>query len=148
MFIRNAWYVGAWGTEVGRQTLMRRTLLNEPVVFFRKEDGTPVALEDKCAHRHAPLSEGRLQGDAIECPYHGLQYDETGACVRIPGQSTIPPGCAVRSYPVVQRWGWVWIWPGAISGCGSGWAIRPSPTRTTSRISTGWTTPTGAPRAS
>ena len=112
MFIRNAWYVGAWGTEVGRQTLMRRTLLNEPVVFFRKEDGTPVALEDKCAHRHAPLSEGRLQGDAIECPYHGLQYDETGACVRIPGQSTIPPGCAVRSYPVVERYQWVWVWMG------------------------------------
>lgn len=112
MFIRNAWYVGAWGTEVGRQNLLRRTLLNEPVVFYRKEDGTPVALADKCAHRHAPLSSGRLQGDALECPYHGLQYDETGACVRIPGQSTIPPDCRVRSYPVVERYQWVWIWMG------------------------------------
>ncbi|MEC8724822.1 MAG: aromatic ring-hydroxylating dioxygenase subunit alpha, partial [Pseudomonadota bacterium] len=47
MFLRNAWYVGAWGTEVGRQKMLRRTLLNEPVVFFRQEDGTPVALADK-----------------------------------------------------------------------------------------------------
>ncbi len=112
MFLRNAWYVGAWGTEVGRQKPLRRTLLNEPVVFYRKEDGTPVALEDKCAHRHAPLSEGKLQGDNIECPYHGLQYDQTGACVRVPGQSTVPPGCAVRSYPVVEKYQWVWIWMG------------------------------------
>ena len=49
MFLKNAWYVGAWGTEVGRQKLLRRTLLNEPVVFFRQEDGTPVALADKPA---------------------------------------------------------------------------------------------------
>ncbi len=112
MFLRNAWYVGAWGTEVGRQNLLRRTLLNEPVVFYRKEDGTPVALQDKCAHRHAPLSEGKLKGDNIECPYHGLQYDRTGACVYVPGQSTVPPGCAVRSYPVVEKYQWVWIWMG------------------------------------
>ena len=112
MFLRNAWYVGAWGTEVGRQKLLRRTLLNEPVVFYRKEDGTPVALEDKCAHRHAPLSAGKLVGDAVQCPYHGLEYDETGDCVRVPGQSSIPPGCRVKSYPVVERYQWVWIWMG------------------------------------
>ena len=44
MFLRNAWYVAAWATEIGRQNLLRRTLLNEPVVFYRTEDGTPVAL--------------------------------------------------------------------------------------------------------
>ena len=112
MFLQNAWYVAAWGTEIGRQNLLRRILLNEPVVFFRKEDGTPVALHDKCAHRHAPLSAGKLVGDQIQCPYHGLEYDETGACVRIPGQAAIPPGCAVRSFPVVERHQWIWIWMG------------------------------------
>ena len=91
MFLRNAWYVGAWATEVGRQKLLRRTLLDEPVVFYRREDGTPVALADKCAHRHAPLSEGKLTGDNIQCPYHGLTYDPDGTCVRAPGQSTMLP---------------------------------------------------------
>ncbi len=88
MFLKNAWYVGAWDTEIGRQKLLRRTLLNEPVVFYRQEDGSPVALEDKCAHRHAPLSSGKLVGNSIQCPYHGLEYDATGACVRVPGQSS------------------------------------------------------------
>ena len=112
MFLRNAWYVGAWGTEVGRQNLLRRTLLDEPLVFYRREDGAPVALADKCAHRHAPLSAGRLVGDDIECPYHGLTYDASGACVRVPGQSAIPPGARVRSYPAVERHQWLWVWMG------------------------------------
>lgn len=112
MFVRNAWYVGAWNHEVGRQRLMRRLLLNEPVVFYRKDDGRPVALEDRCAHRHAKLSEGKIRGDDLECPYHGLTYAPSGECIRVPGQSTIPPGCGVRSYPLVERGPWVWIWMG------------------------------------
>ena len=81
-------------------------------MFFRQEDGTAVALEDKCAHRHAPLSEGKLVGDLIQCPYHGLEYNANGDCVRVPGQSSVPPGCRVRSYPVVERNHWIWLWMG------------------------------------
>ena len=112
MFIQNAWYVAAWDHEVGRQNLLRRTLLNEPVVLFRQLDGTPVALEDRCCHRHAPLSKGVLVGDDIQCPYHGLTFDAAGACVRVPGQSAIPPDARVRSFPVVERYHWIWIWMG------------------------------------
>jgi len=111
-FLNNAWYVAAWGTEIGRQKLLRRTLLNEPVVFFRQEDGTPVALADKCAHRHAPLSAGKLVGDNIQCPYHGIEYNAAGDGVRVPGQSQVPPGCRVRSFPVVERYKWIWVWMG------------------------------------
>jgi len=112
MFIRNAWYVGAWDHEVGRQSLLRRTLLDEPVVFYRTEDGTPVALEDRCCHRHMPLSKGWLVGDDIQCAYHGLTYDATGRCIRVPGQSQVPPEARVHSYPVVERNHWIWIWMG------------------------------------
>lgn len=112
MFIENAWYVGAWDHEVGRQALLRRTLLDVPVVFYRREDGTPVAMEDRCCHRHAPLSKGRLVGDNIQCPYHGLTYDPSGQCVLVPGQTTIPPDARVRGYPTVERYHWIWIWMG------------------------------------
>ena len=112
MFLRNCWYVAAWDHEVSRMGLLRRILLDEPVVFYRTEDGRPVALADRCCHRHAPLSRGRLKGDALECPYHGFTYDPSGACIAVPGQGTIPPGARVRSYPVVERYHWLWIWMG------------------------------------
>jgi vanillate O-demethylase monooxygenase subunit len=112
MFLRNCWYVAAWDHEVHRLQPMRRVLLNEPVVLYRKADGAPVALEDRCPHRHAPLSMGRQKGDNIECRYHGLTFAPDGKCVRIPSQGSIPPTASVRSYPVVERYHWVWIWMG------------------------------------
>ena len=111
MFLKNYWYVGAYGHEVGR-TLLARTILNEKIVFYRTEDGTSVAMENRCCHRRAPLSHGKLIGDELECGYHGLTYDPSGACVRIPGQTKIPERARVRTYPVAERWQWVWIWMG------------------------------------
>ena len=112
MFLRNYWYVAAWDHEVQRQSLFRRVILNEPVVFYRTGDGTPVALEDRCCHRHMPLSDGWLKGNNIQCAYHGLVYDPTGACVEVPSQTTVPPEARVKSYPVVERYHWIWIWMG------------------------------------
>jgi phenylpropionate dioxygenase-like ring-hydroxylating dioxygenase large terminal subunit len=111
MFLRNYWYVAASDDEVGRRPF-RRIILGEPVVLFRTEDGAPVAFEDRCAHRHLPLSMGKLIGDILQCHYHGLRYDKTGTCVRVPGQDMIPPSARVKTYPVVQRYRWVWIWMG------------------------------------
>jgi vanillate O-demethylase monooxygenase subunit len=111
MFLRNFWYVAASDHEIAQRPL-GRIILGEPVVLYRLEDGTPVALEDRCAHRHLPLSMGKLVGDTLQCHYHGLRYDKTGACVRIPGQDMIPRSARVRSYPVVERYHWLWIWMG------------------------------------
>ena len=82
------------------------------VVLYRTEDGTAVALEDRCCHRALPLSMGKVVGDRLQCGYHGLEFDSGGACVRVPGQAQIPPGASVRSYPLVERWKYLWIWMG------------------------------------
>jgi vanillate O-demethylase monooxygenase subunit len=111
MFLRNAWYVAARDEEVTR-VQHAATILGERVVLYRMIDGNPVALEDACPHRKVPLSLGRIVGDAIECGYHGLVFDCSGRCTRVPGQDKIPPGARVRSYPVVSRHGLVWIWMG------------------------------------
>jgi vanillate O-demethylase monooxygenase subunit len=110
MFLRDQWYVGAWSDEVGRVPL-GRTILGEDIVFYRTEAGKPVALANHCAHRRLPLTEGRLRGDTIECGYHGLVYDESGRCVKIPGQEA-PRGIGVRSYPVIERDQFVSVWIG------------------------------------
>ena len=111
MFLKDCWYVAAWDHEIA-DGFLARTVLDQPVVLFRSEDGAPVALEDRCCHRHLPLSEGRLVGDTLECGYHGLVFDFDGKCVGVPGQTAIPPEARVKSYPVVERYRWVWIWMG------------------------------------
>lgn len=112
VFVRNAWYVAAWDHEIGRAPFAR-TILGEPIVLYRKEDGGIVALEDRCCHRFLPLSKGEVKGDCLQCGYHGMVYDGTGACVEIPWQDAIPSAARVRAYPVVERHKWVWIWMGA-----------------------------------
>ncbi|HVV92722.1 MAG TPA: aromatic ring-hydroxylating dioxygenase subunit alpha [Hyphomicrobiales bacterium] len=111
-FLRNAWYMAAWTEEVTR-AFLPRTVLAEPIVFYRREDGTPAAVADTCPHRFVPLSKGKLKGDVIECGYHGLQFDAAGRCVWNPhGDQKIPPALRIRSYPVVDRDEIVWIWMG------------------------------------
>jgi vanillate O-demethylase monooxygenase subunit len=111
-FVRNAWYAAAWSDEVGRDKPLACMMLGEPVVLYRDASGAPVALEDRCVHRSMPLSLGRIRGDLIECGYHGLQYASSGRCVRIPGQPSIPRTACIRSYPVVEQDGFVWVWMG------------------------------------
>ena len=111
MFLRNYWYIAAWADEVGRMP-MGRVFLNEPVVLYRLEDGTPVALENRCVHRSLPLSQGALIGDTIQCAYHGLLYDCSGACIKVPGQPKVPKDARVKSYPAIDRHGCTWIWMG------------------------------------
>ena len=129
----NCWYVAATSDEVGHDLLGRR-LLDRSVVFYRLRSGAVVALEDRCAHRGFPLSEGRLDGDDVVCGYHGFTYDGEGRCVRIPSQASVPTGVCVRAYPIREEPPFVWIWMGnpavsAVSGpprlpwlSGDGWA--------------------------
>lgn len=110
-FVRNQWYVAAYGHEIGRE-LFGRTILGEPIVFYRSESGEVVALADRCVHRRFPLSESRLDGDTIVCGYHGFTYDSAGTCVFVPGQKRIPRTARVRAYEVVEQDTFVWVWIG------------------------------------
>ena len=111
-WLRNAWYVAAWSEEIGR-TLFTRTILEEPVLLYRKSNGEVVAIGNACPHRLAPLNLGKLIDDVVQCPYHGLRFDGTGACVLNPhGDGMIPPRMRTASYPVVERHNMVWLWFG------------------------------------
>jgi len=111
LYIDNRWYVAGLSEEVTDKPLGRR-LLDEPVVLYRKSDGTPVALEDRCCHRQAALSLGDIEGDNLRCGYHGLLFDGTGQCVEVPSQKAIPPGARVKSYKTQEKQGFLFVWMG------------------------------------
>jgi len=111
-FLRNYWYAAARSDEV-TDAPFGRTMLGEPVVLFRAKDGSVAALEDRCPHRKAPLSMGRMVDGKIQCMYHGAQYTGDGVCTLIPSQSgKIMPGFAARPYPVIEANGFIFVWIG------------------------------------
>ena len=110
-YLRNTWYVAAWASELGANQLLARTVLDEPLVFFRDVDGKPVALIDRCPHRFAPLSQGKILGNSVQCPYHGLQFGVDGRCTHNP-HGPIPAAAKLKTYPLLERFGAIWIWMG------------------------------------
>jgi phenylpropionate dioxygenase-like ring-hydroxylating dioxygenase large terminal subunit len=111
-FLTNCWYVAAWDQELAGGRLLARTLLEKPVLLYKGETGRVVALDNRCCHRGAKLSNGRREGDDIRCMYHGLKFDPAGKCIQIPGQDNIPKNLGVKSYPVHERDRLVWVWLG------------------------------------
>ncbi len=111
-FLENRWYAAAWDREVTETPLARR-LLDHPVVLYRGADGTPAALEDACPHRRMPLSRGRVEtGGLLRCAHHGLLFAPDGSCTAGPCGGSPPAGARVRSFPLVERDRFVWIWMG------------------------------------
>lgn len=110
MFLLNCWYVAAAGDEIGDGPLARQ-ICGERLVLFRGVDGGVVALEDFCPHRGTPLSLGRIQDGNLVCGYHGLVMGCEGKTVSMPGQR-VGGFPKIRKFPVAERYGFVWIWPG------------------------------------
>ena len=109
--VRDQWYVAAYASEVSR-AFLARTICNEPIVFYRTQEGDVVALADRCVHRRFPLSESRLVGDSIVCGYHGFTYETNGSCSFVPGQDRVPRTARVTSYPVVEQDTFIWVFIG------------------------------------
>lgn len=111
-FVKNAWYAAGWARELADEP-RAITVLGEHVVLFRSADGAVHALEDRCPHRFAPLSLGKVRGDRLVCGYHGLEFSPSGSCARNPhGRGAVSSALSVRSYPVAQRYGMIWLWMG------------------------------------
>jgi len=110
MFPKNAWYVACTPNEIDDKPLGRR-VCGEAIVFYRGPDGQVAALEDFCPHRGAPLSLGKVVEGRLVCGYHGLEMGCDGKTIAMPGQR-VRGFPAIRSFPAVERHGFVWVWPG------------------------------------
>lgn len=118
--VRNCWYVAGMSKEFERGKLTGHKIADRRMVIWRDKEGKMTALDDRCAHKRFPLSQGRLLDDGrLECAYHGLCYEPSGKCVKIPSQEDmpIPPQARVQSFPLIEQDGLVWVWPGDPAKC-------------------------------
>lgn len=110
-WLRNTWYQAGWCDEVRPGSPLVRTILEQPILFYRTSEGSVAALLDRCPHRFAPLSAGRIEGDRVMCGYHGLAFGPAGACVHNP-HGPVTSRMRVKAYPVIERHTAIWIWMG------------------------------------
>jgi phenylpropionate dioxygenase-like ring-hydroxylating dioxygenase large terminal subunit len=109
------WYALCRSRDLGRRRPLAVRLFERPLAAFRAGDGQPVVLEDRCAHRQAPLSAGRVCAGRLQCPYHGWEYDATGRVARVPAlgsDAALPANLAAVALPAFEQDGLVWVWPG------------------------------------
>jgi phenylpropionate dioxygenase-like ring-hydroxylating dioxygenase large terminal subunit len=112
-FLKNTWYVAANAYELSDEALVSRTICSELVLMFRTSAGEVCAIHDRCPHRFVPLSMGKRVGDTVQCGYHGLRFDGTGACVDAPHDDDSQKARAcIRAYPAVERYRVIWVWMG------------------------------------
>ena len=112
---REHWYPIAFEQDVSRDVPYAFTLFGEPMVLFFCGDGQWFCSQDRCPHRAARLSEGRLQDGRIECLYHGWQFGADGQCERIPqwpGDQPVPTAACLTGHPLAIRQGLFWMWAG------------------------------------
>lgn len=113
IFVENTWYPAAWTYEVeAADNKLGRTICEVPILFYRGDSGEYYAMDNRCCHRAAALSSGRIEGECIRCMYHGILYDQNGKGLEVPGQDRVAPSICVRKYPLEQKGGMLWIWMG------------------------------------
>ena len=143
-FLRDLWYMPALASSLGKGAMRREMLLGEPVLLGRDHQGQVFALRDICPHRGVPLSAGRIKPDqTVECPYHGWRFRTDGVCSAIPslvpsqnnGQDFEPEKIKVRTYPVKEQDGLIWVYMAAVPGT----APKTAPPRPGVRHKTRWT---------
>jgi phenylpropionate dioxygenase-like ring-hydroxylating dioxygenase large terminal subunit len=118
--ILDYWYPVCFTKDFPEARPMATQLFGEPLVVFRGKSREIICLQDRCAHRSAPLSIGAWKDGVVECRYHGWQFGEEGKCVRLPSlpkNEKIPKSIRVPSYPATEREGMIWVWPGDPAKC-------------------------------
>lgn len=114
--LKNVWYVIGLSEELKSGSFISKVVMEEPILVVRPKAGKPYAIKDICPHRGIPFSYGRLVGNEVECPYHGWTFNHQGQCTRIPslceGQELDVTKIKVKSYPVQEQQGLIWIFWG------------------------------------
>lgn len=113
--IRNQWYVILESREVKPGKLLGVRRMGRDLVLWRDSKGVVSCMSDHCVHRGVALSAGKLKGDCVECPFHGLQYDGSGRVTVIPAHgkdAPVPATFQGESFVVREGHGYIYLWWG------------------------------------
>ena len=114
--IQNQWYAVLPSKTVKKNRIVAAKRMNLELAFFRDENGALGCVADQCPHRGAALSAGVMKGNCVQCPFHGLEFDQTGACRFIPANGKASTQDIsrynVKHYPVREAHGIVYVWYG------------------------------------
>jgi phenylpropionate dioxygenase-like ring-hydroxylating dioxygenase large terminal subunit len=107
------WLVGCEARRLRKRPL-GVDVLGVPLVLYRSGPEI-IAAEDRCPHRNAPLSHGRIERGRLRCPYHGWCFDGEGRCVEAPGAAGAGvPQVGLRRYRARELDGWIWVAPWSV----------------------------------
>lgn len=112
MKLSPGWYAIADSREIGKNRPLELTRFGKSLVLWRKSNGEPVAMDDRCPHRFAQLSGGTIVDDNIVCPYHGFEFNDCGECTAVPETGKSAKNLNVPTYTVIEKHGFVWAWHG------------------------------------
>lgn len=112
--LKNYWYAACVSSELQVGQVLGRLICGQPVALYRTASGAAAAVHNICPHRQAPLSMGAVVGEGLQCRYHGMEFNASGRCVHIPSQDVIPPKAHIRAYAALERYGFLWLWMGAV----------------------------------
>lgn len=106
------WYWALPSHELRERKAYGVTLLGRDLVLYRNERGEPVAMDAYCPHAGAALADGKVEQGKIQCSLHGRQFDESGRCIAITGQSST--NLSVQTWPTAEKYGLIWVWVGEL----------------------------------
>ena len=114
--IFNQWYAVLDSRELKKSKSLMIRRFNENMVLWRDMENGVCCISDKCCHRGASLSCGKIKGGNIECPFHGIVFDKSGSARVIPANGKnrpVPETMKVQSWKTFEGYGFIWIWWGA-----------------------------------
>lgn len=117
--IKNQWYAILPSSDVKKSRITAVKRLNLELALFRNEAGELGCVIDKCTHRGAALSKGKIKGNCLSCPFHGLKFDTNGKCTFVPANGKASHDDLsrfnVKSYAVKEAHGIIYLWYGESS---------------------------------
>jgi len=114
--IENQWYAILPSKAVKVNQIVGVKRLNLDLAIFRNDKGEIGCVVDQCTHRGAALSKGKVKGECIKCPFHGLEFNEKGQCAFIPANGRMSEADLsrynVKHYKVSENNGILYLWYG------------------------------------